>query len=166
MGLSAFEQIAKELRPCLVGIGLNFFGDADKAEDVAQEVLLRLWLLRERIDFTVPVRPLAVRMAKNVCISMWRHDSHTSPEATGKDIADTVTVSPPEMEDSDNTRLLHCAMEGLTAAERRLMRLRNEEGLDIQQISAITGIAPRSVSVMLSRARHKILNMLKKGGHL
>ena len=86
--------------------------------------------------------------------------------AEGKGIAATATVTPSEMEDSDNALLLHNAMDRLTAGERRLMRLRNEEGLDIQQISAITGISPRSISVMLSRARHKIMEMLKKGGHL
>ena len=166
MGLSDFEHIARELRPCLVGIGLDFFGDADKAEDVAQEVLMRLWLLRDKIDFTEPVMPLAVRMAKNLCVSMWRHDNCVVLRAEGKGIAATATVAPSEMEDSDNALLLHNAMDRLTAGERRLMRLRNEEGLDIQQISAITGISPRSISVMLSRARHKIMEMLKKGGHL
>ena len=166
MLLSEFEHIAKELRPCLVGIGLDFFGDADKAEDVAQEVLLRLWMLRDRIDFTVSVRPLAVRMAKNVCVSMWRHDSHTTPLAAGKGRADSSAVGPPEMDDSDNKRLLHMAMDHLTPGERRLMRLRNEESMDIQQITAVTGIAPRSVSVILCRARQKIMELLKKGGHL
>ena len=70
------------------------------------------------------------------------------------------------MEDSDNARLLTLAMDRLTAGEQRLMKLRNEENMDIGQITAVTGIAPRSVSVMLSRARHKIIEALKKGGHL
>lgn len=162
----AFEASLLALRPCLVGIGRDFFGDADRAEDVAQETLMRLWVMRDRIDPAVPVRPLAVRMAKNICVSMWRHERKTVHGAAEDDVGGKTAEAASGMEDSDNARLLPLAMDRLTAGEQRLMRLRNEENMDIGQITAVTGIAPRSVSVMLSRARHKIIEALKKGGHL
>jgi len=46
----AFEHIARELRPKLLHIGVRFFGNNATAEDIAQETLMRLWLIRERID--------------------------------------------------------------------------------------------------------------------
>ena len=45
-----FEHIAQQLRPKLLNIGRQFFNDGDYAEDIAQETLMRLWLLRERIE--------------------------------------------------------------------------------------------------------------------
>ena len=45
-----FEHIAQQLRPQLLNIGRQFFNDEDCAEDIAQETLMRLWLLRERIE--------------------------------------------------------------------------------------------------------------------
>jgi DNA-directed RNA polymerase specialized sigma24 family protein len=115
MTSSDFEHIATDLRPCLVSIGRDFFGDPDKAEDVAQEVLMRLWVMRERIDPTVPVRHLAVRMAKNVCVSMWRHDRHTVNDvdvdsSRGKAVEDTSDI-----EYSDNALLLRHVMSRLPA---------------------------------------------------
>ena len=64
-----FEHIAQQLRPKLLNIGRQFFNDEDCAEDIAQETLMRLWLLRERIEQQIGIVPLAIRMAKNITIS-------------------------------------------------------------------------------------------------
>lgn len=53
MNSSDFEHIAQSVRPHLVKIGRKFFGDSARAEDVAQEVLVRLWALRH---FTLLLR--------------------------------------------------------------------------------------------------------------
>ena len=67
-----YEHIVPELRPRLKDIGRQFFGDEEMAEDIAQETLMRLWLLRDRIDPQTDIKPLVVRMAKNLCVSEWR----------------------------------------------------------------------------------------------
>ena len=67
-----FEHIVPRLRPRLKDIGRQFFGNEEMAEDIAQETLMRLWMLRERIAPQTDIEPLAVRMAKNLCVSEWR----------------------------------------------------------------------------------------------
>ena len=54
----------------------------------------------------------------------------------------------------------------LPSAERRLWTMFAEAQMDSAQIAAATGIAIRSVSTMLSSARHHIVESLKKGGAL
>lgn len=127
---------------------------------------MRLWVARDRIAPAMPLRPLATRMAKNVCVSMWRHERHTiawhgETERDGRTTAPTTDI-----EEQDNAKLLQRAMSRLTTGEQRLMALRNEEGMEVGRIAAVTGLNPRSVSVMLSRARHKIMELLKKGENL
>ena len=58
------------------------------------------------------------------------------------------------------------AVAALPPAERRLWDMFSEAGMDRVQISAATGIAVRSVSSMLSSARRRIMESLKKGGAL
>ena len=65
MTTQEFEHIARMLRPRLIGIGRDFFGHGMEAEDVAQEVLMRLWVMRERLDTRLGLDGLAVRMADN-----------------------------------------------------------------------------------------------------
>ena len=69
MNSSDFEHIAQSVRPHLVKIGRKFFGDSARAEDVAQEVLVRLWALRHKVNMERNVEALAVRMAYNYCVA-------------------------------------------------------------------------------------------------
>ena len=158
-----FEHIVPELRPRLKDIGRQFFGDEDTAEDIAQETLMRLWMLRDRIDAQTGIEPLAVRMAKNLCVSEWRKQ---------KVRQDTLQVTCNAHEDihhnvelKDEIARLRQAVSQLKPAEQRLFRMRHEAEMDIQQISAATGIGVRSISAMLSTAKRKLLELLNpKGG--
>ena len=60
------------LRPLLLRVGREFFRNEEEAEDISQETLLRLWLLRDRLPEGNELRALALRIARNVCVSQWR----------------------------------------------------------------------------------------------
>lgn len=159
-----FENIAHTLRPRLLDVGQQFFGRRDAAEDIAQETLMRLWLLREHIDWQGGVEPLAVRMAKNLCVSEWRKRQlrQTAPPQQ-EPVADETTTR--RMEASDEIAQLRRAVSRLKPAEQRLFRMRHELEMDLSEIAAVTGISPRSASAMLSTAKRKLLEILtKKGG--
>ncbi len=160
-----FEHIAAKLRPRLMKIGRDFFADDYPAEDIAQEVLTRLWVLRGRINVELGVEALAVRMAKNLCVSEWRKQKIRRAVPLDERVAvDDRPMAKVEMR--DNEAALERALTSLTKAERRLYAMRHEAGMDIQHISAVTGIGARSVSTMLSTARRKLFETIKKGGCL
>ena len=159
-----YEHIVPRLRPRLKDIGRQFFGDEEMAEDIAQETLMRLWMLRERIEPQLDIEPLAVRMAKNLCVSEWRKqkvrqgNALQSEPTTQEDILHYV-------EQKEEVARLQKAISLLKPTEQRLFRMRHEAEMDIQQISAVTGIGVRSVSAMLSTAKRKLLEILNtKGG--
>ena len=155
-----FEHIALRMRPRLIEVGRSFFDDEAQAEDVAQETLIRLWLLRDR--HIESVEALLIRMAKNICISQWRQRQQQMP-------VDADSVLAPDaqpMADDDNARMLQLAISRLPASEQRLFRMRQELDMDVQQIAATTGIHPGSVRVIISNARKNIIEQLKKGGIL
>lgn len=140
-------------------IGHRFFGDEDTAEDVAQETLMRLWSMHDRVG-EIDFRPLATRIAKNVCISMWRHR-----QASSSVRLDSVTLADSHgtgtrMEETENEQRLQAAIDSLQRMEARIFRMWSEQGMDIQQIAAVTGAKPRTVSSMLSTARRKIYQQL------
>ena len=159
-----YEHIAPRLRSRLKDIGRQFFGNEDMAEDIAQETLMRLWMLRERIKAQMDIEPLAVRMAKNLCVSEWRkqrvRQGNILPiePTTHEDIQRNVELK-------EEIARLQKAVSLLKPTEQRLFRMRHEAEMDIQQISSVMGIGVRSVSAMLSTAKRKLLEILNtKGG--
>ena len=154
------------LRPRLKDIGRQFFGNEEMAEDIAQETLMRLWTLRERIAPQTDIEPLAVRMAKNLCVSEWRKQKVRQANAQQVALTGHEDIQR-EVELKEEVARLQRAVSLLKPAEQRLFRMRHEAEMDIQQISAVTGIGVRSVSAMLSTAKRKLLEILNpKGGLL
>ena len=162
-----FEHIAQQLRPLLLHIGQQFFGNSDNAEDIAQETLMRLWQLRNRIEQKVELEPLAIRMAKNLCISEWRRRQVRNTVSLSKQETITNETISKQLEANEAIAQLRSAFMRLKPAEQRLFRMRHELEMEITEISAVTGIAPRSVSAMLSTAKRKLSEILNpKGGQL
>ena len=72
MTRSEFEHIAAQLRHRVLKVGLDFFSSHEDAEDAAQETMVQLWCYLKHIDTAQNVEALAVRVAKNCCVSMYR----------------------------------------------------------------------------------------------
>lgn len=155
-----FEHIAQQMRPRLIEVGRSFFGSDAQAEDVTQEALIRLWVMRNKFEGSAEA--LLMRMAKNLCVSLWRNQQQQMAV-----VSDSVLAPDAQpMADDENTRMLQLAISRLPASEQRLFRMRQELDMDTQQIAATTGIHPGSVRVIISNARKNIIKQLKKGGIL
>ncbi|MBO4641886.1 MAG: sigma-70 family RNA polymerase sigma factor [Bacteroidaceae bacterium] len=161
MTIQEFNTHVALLRPLLLKVGREFFHSEEEAEDVAQETLMRLWLCRESLPESKSLLALAIRIGKNVCISIWRRQKlrtgfplENAPQVIGGNQADTL------LEEDENKQLLQRAIERLTPSERRLFLLKQEPEMDIGQIALLTGMTSRSVSAKLSAARHKILEYI------
>ena len=127
---------------------------------------MRLWMLRERIEPQTDIEPLAVRMAKNQCVSEWRKQKVRKWNAQQVKLIAREDVHR-DVEMKEEVARLQKAISLLKPSEQRLFRMRHEAEMDIQQISVATGIGVRSVSAMLSTAKRKLLKILNpKGGLL
>ena len=166
MTTQEYEEIARRMRPRLMKLGRQFFQDDESAADAVQEALLRLWLLRCRVEDECDAEALLVRMTKNVCVDEWRRQRLQHPAADTRHLSGVLAEELQPMADDDNQRLLQLAIRTLSPQEQRLFRMRHELAMDVPQIAAATGLLPRSVSAVVSTARRKIVEQLKKGGIL
>lgn len=157
MNAETFTAIVQQLRPTVAHIGHEFFPHSDEAEDVMQETFMRLWLLRDQLLLGETLIPLARKIARNVCISMWRRSQLrvAIPLDEATPVASAGHADTPLMEKESN-QVLEEAIAHLTPSEKRLFLLRQDPELDIRAIATITGMNERSVSARLSTARRKI----------
>ena len=166
MTQSEFEHIAQELRLQMLKVALDFFGSQDDAEDVAQDAMVQLWRYCEHIDAERNVEALAVKVAKNCCVSMYRRQQRQANVVN----IDQQTLKQQESSNSpqerlealDTQRMMDEVVALLKPRERQLFKMRQAEGLSTEEIAKQTGIPKASVAVMLSTARKKVLTELKR----
>ena len=167
MTRSEFEHIAAQLRQRVLKTGLDFFGNREDAEDVAQETMVQLWRYLEHIDAGRNVEALAVRVAKNCCVSISRKQNkfRTDTAAVADSSLFTLhsSLSPEaQLEAKDTQRMLSESIALLKPRERELFEMRQIEGLSTEEIAEQTEIPKPSITAMVSAARKKVFTELKR----
>lgn len=160
MTFNDFEHIVHRVRPTILKTAYQFFQNKDDAEDVVQEVLMKLWLRYGKLDYG-EAEKLAIIATKNLCVSTIRQQrlrEHV-PITDNLDIA-SVEPTDAQLKAEEYAAILEKAIHTLTRSEQRLIYLMQQEGLNANEIAIITGIHVRSVRTMVSSARKKLLKQL------
>ena len=165
-----FEHIAPGLRELMCSVGRGFFGNDDDAEDVAQEGLVALLRFIDRMEPGIRHDALAIRVAKHCCIDMVRkRKARNSAILQFDDFAVSrlretdVGASPHEvLEAKELHEAVGKAVEHLKPSERRLFEMRQIEGLELDEIAKRTQIAKPSIKSIVSAARKKVFEEIKR----
>ena len=160
MSPKEFENIVPALRPLMVKVGRDFFGNDADADDVAQEGLIRLWNYCERLDARRNMEALAVRVAKNVCVEIYRKRNNNTVALNDK-LKDSTTADA-HLNAEETQHKIDEAIERLNPRERELLRKRHIEGHTAEEIANETGIPKPSVKSIISMAKRKLINDLQK----
>ena len=164
MTRAEFEHVAAQLRTLMLKIAHDFFGSREDAEDVTQESMVQLWHYCEHIDPKQNVTGLAVRVAKNCCVSWKRRQKpEDSPPICERVGVSLLSPSPHDiLEAKDARNAMEEVIAQLKPRERELFEMRQLEGLTLDEIVERTGIMKPSVKAMISTARKKVLTELKQ----
>ena len=152
-----FESIASALRGRIVATALGITRSEAEAEDVAQETLLKLWSMREKLDNYRSIESLAVVIARNRCIDLARRASQIqSLPADSLDISDT-SLSPEHGKSMDESRNeTDHILSLLPESQRIVLQMKHVDGLEVSEIARLTGSNENAIRVTLSRARHRV----------
>ncbi|MDE5665898.1 sigma-70 family RNA polymerase sigma factor [uncultured Duncaniella sp.] len=158
MNRTEFERMAPPLRKRIVSMVLSMSAsaDADLADDVAQDTLLRLWTIREKLDEYRSVDSLAMVIARHRAIDLLRESSSLSVGLDDIDTGHSVPSPEESMIESEDCSDVFGIIASLPSVQQTVIRMRHIEGLEIADIAKITGSTPGSIRVALSRARQSI----------
>ena len=151
MTTEAFQQQAGELRKQLVSIAHKYMGNTDEAEDIAQDAMVKLWLMREQL--TLPIAGMASIVTRNLCIDALRKKHQTIDIAQLPDEADF-------SDDGEQIEQLLKVIDSLPSIQRTILRMRHLQGMEMCEIALVLGSTEVAVRKTLSRARKVVRNRL------
>ena len=160
MDRSAFEQQARSWRQKALSVSLSCGAGRDEAEDIAQDVMLRLWQMHDELNRYESVEALAALMARHL---LRNHQRRRPPEALDEAMIVSLNTSPhDELEEKENDEWLTKRLQQLPTTQRTLLYLRQVERRSHEEIARLLGIEITSVSTLLARARRTMLEEIKR----
>lgn len=145
-----FEHEASRLRPLLLRAATTLTGNDDDAADIAQEVLLKLWFLRERLTEYRSIDAFARIITRNLCLNYIR-DRHL----VCTDVTQLLNIAADDTDAEISDDLL-LAIESLPDTEQAVLRLKHIDGMENEEIAKLIQSTPGAVRTALSRARKHI----------
>jgi len=151
-----------DLRPKLYRFALTFTRRTDEAEDVVQEIGIKLWERREELETLRNVEAYAMSAVRNRCLDHARSPHRRTDELM--EIHDTAHEQTPheQLEKTDMAAFVRRLIDRLPEQQQMVIRLRDIEGYELDEIAEILGINDGAVRTNLSRARQKIRDELLK----
>jgi len=133
---------------------LKFVKDSELAEDLTQDILLKIWIRREKISCLEDVDAYIFTMSKNHVMD---HFNKLAKEKTYQEevwhlLQRAENRVESEMILKDIQDQLDTLLKGLPPRQRQVFKLSLENGLSLNEISDKLHIAPNTAKNHLSRA--------------
>ncbi len=157
-----FEKLARSYRSTAADVARRIVCDNDVAEDIAQEVFLKLWNIRDSLsDYRSP-ESLIVVISRNMAVDYLRrlrpdNVSVDEIEHQATDISPEDQVIATEISEE-----LDRILASLPDAQQSILRMRHIDGMETTEIAATIGSSEGAVRVALSRARHRVKELFLK----
>ncbi len=139
------------LRPRLQAYARRLSRDADQADDLVQETMLRAWASRLRFTPGTSMSAWTYTILRNLFLSgtrRWRFES-----AYDEQSAELRTAQEARQQDIVELGFVAKQVEQLPPSQARSLRLVAIEGLSYDDVAARTGLSIGTVKAQVSRAR-------------
>ena len=163
MPASLFKQLLLPLYPRLQRVALRLLGNAEDAEDMVQEVYMKLWSKRDALPDVQDVEAYCVTLTKNMCIDRLRIAEAEKADVDEVPIMLVATDDvEAQVERHDAVEQVKQIIETLPEHQQQVITLRDMEDCSFEEIAEQTGLTAVNVRMLLSRARRTIRERFKK----
>jgi RNA polymerase sigma-70 factor (ECF subfamily) len=165
----AFAQLVEQYQHRLVGVMNHVVGNAEEAEDLAQEVFLRVYRARKkyrpRSKFSTWLFTIANNLALNCLRSRQRkpvvplavHDSGPlGPRPAEQLVHDRGGGPTHRLQQTELAEVIRQALDGLNERQRVAVVLNKFEDMNYADIAEVMGLTTKAVKSLLSRARENL----------
>lgn len=171
----AFEQLIHRYQGRLLRVLQHIVGSESVAEDLVQDVFLRVWRARKNYEPTAKFTTWVFHIANNVASNSLRDrkrrkefqvvsgDPGTSAVMSLDQMAAASTSTMPtrKLDHAERAEIVRTAVEALNERQRMALLLCKFEGLSYQEIANTMDLSVQAVKSLLSRARVNLKVLLE-----
>lgn len=169
----AFAELVENYKDKIYAFLYRMTGNREDANDLAQDVFLKVYSNLHGFDQTMRFSPWLYRIAQNLAIDFLRKKKNVVylDEPTGEDNdmqwqLESADPSPDAVvEFNDFQRSLEAALSGLPPMYKSVLLLRFVHDLPYEDIARITDLPLTTVKTRLHRAREALRQCLIKKGY-
>lgn len=161
MDEKTFAEKATTLRRTALTVSLSICADAEMANDVAQETLVKLWSMRQSLDGYRSLEALTSVIARHETIDQMRRRRNV-PLDSSLDIEDLHASPFDEMVSTQELKWIEQQLLKLPSTQHTVLVMRQVEGRSFEEIASLLDIEISSARSLLSRARRNLLTVIKK----
>jgi RNA polymerase sigma-70 factor (ECF subfamily) len=164
----AWDRIVRQYWRKVFNVAYKFVGKHDEAEDLAQDILLKVFKSLRTFDRRANFQTWLISVSRNLCIDHYRSarkeretiDRDTNPndlKAASKDLGPLVIL-----EHEDRRTLLHDALGHLTPTLRSAVLLRDIQELSYQEIADRLALPEGTVKSRINRGRLELARHVRR----
>jgi len=157
----AIRQLVERFQPEVFGLCVRLLHHRHDAEDVTQEVFLRVFRSLRRWDAARPLKPWVMGIAVNRCRT-WLAQRARRPEPV--DYLQDTAPSPPADDSAELISEIRAAVDDLRPDYRTVFVLFHEQGQAYEEIAQVLERPVGTVKTWLHRARLEVLERLQRRG--
>jgi len=162
------EQYGKEMldlpfKNKLYRFALKFVGSTYDAEDILQELLIKIWNRKEQYADIENKEAWCMTVTRNLCIDKTRAKKVSSMDVSDyHHLSDGADTQDKVMEKDERMSSIMVLVNQLPEKQREIVFLRDVEGYTYQEIADLTDNSLDFVKVSLHRARKSLKDQLIK----
>ncbi len=164
---STFSQKIMPHSRKMFAVAYHYLQRSDEAEDAVQDVIVKLWQMREKLPPGDQLLPFLMTVTKNLCIDRLRSrqdivcfEENLNPNGD----FDEDFLDEDRLENKDRLRQTLQLMKQLPPDQEKVLKLKVFHELENEQIAQMLKIKEDNVRQLLSRARRKLKELALKQG--
>ncbi|MGA8271842.1 MAG: sigma-70 family RNA polymerase sigma factor [Candidatus Sulfotelmatobacter sp.] len=171
---SAFDYLVQKYRRPLVSFMYRMAHNAAAAEDLAQEVFLRVYRSRQTYEASAKFTTWLYRIATNLAVNHARDTRHERPEVTVSldepdeetgttlDVADSTVSAEESLVRRERTLAIRAKVEALPERQKLAVVMHKYQQMDYKQIAEVLKLSESATKSLLFRAYQALREQLKE----
>lgn len=160
MGTKEFIEVYLPLSDGLYRFAYHLLESAPEAQDAVQDLYVKLWNSREKLDGVASAKAYCLTLLRNLCIDRIRRLSRSPVDADLSRAPDGPQADGDALESRETLSRVMNAIASLPPAQRQVMEMKVFEELSYEEIAERTGMSNLTLRVLLSQARKKLRSVL------